>query len=124
MRTDILPGKYLVTLTDSKNCTGVASKEVFLRTATNCQTTSIQPDAAPQPEIWPNPFLSKIRVSNPSGRGVSLRLIDMMGIALYGVKLTGIQTEIDLNWLPTGIYVLILSDSNNQVIKLEKMVKR
>lgn len=124
VRTDILPGKYLVTLTDSKNCTGVASKEVFLRTATNCQTTSIQPDAAPQPEIWPNPFLSKIRVSNPSGRGVSLRLIDMMGIALYGVKLTGIQTEIDLNWLPTGIYVLILSDSNNQVIKLEKMVKR
>lgn len=64
-------------------------------------------------QLWPNPGREKVNVAvfdAPQGRDLSVRLFDMQGRLLQKAVLSGDQAAIPLTGLPSGTYLIQLTD--------------
>jgi hypothetical protein len=72
--------------------------------------------------VYPNPFSEELTVGSEQFGVSSLQLIDMYGRVVYNGVATGNKTIINTGQLPTGNYILLLTDENG-VKTAKKLVK-
>lgn len=65
--------------------------------------------------IWPNPTTDRLTVSG--AEGASLALYDLTGRCLMQVVRCGLRTDLDLNALNAGIYMLRVDGKTYRVVK-------
>lgn len=71
--------------------------------------------------IYPNPATDLITVVSPAGlSGSAYSLSDVLGKTVLTGKLVRGSTQININALPVGMYILKTGDQNNQTFKILK----
>lgn len=107
-------GDYTVEVTDGNGCKGMSSvKHISL--GINSITGNNQAI-----NIYPNPATSTIQVNAPREVNVSIRTID--GKQVVHQYINNLEA-IDISRLVNGMYIIRVSDKNNNLLKVEKLVK-
>lgn len=104
-------GTYAVTL-QTLNANGIGTTyedSVMVDICTGLQATSLPP-----PDLAPNPVQDQLRITAGSWAGASYRLIDAMGRTVHSGRLQPL-TYIDVEFLSTGVYNLVVSSPRGQV---------
>lgn len=109
-------GTYTATVTDGNNCTGT-SNAITIR------------DSVPANSfIYPNPNRGEFKVLVPSGipnSNLNITLYDAKGSRVY-VKgyayTTGAVLEVNIKTLSSGIYAVVLSDKEGNIIRTGKVL--
>jgi hypothetical protein len=73
--------------------------------------------------LFPNPVTSTIMIQsndNFNGHGF-LTIYNSNGRKIRELELTSAETEINLNWMPNGMYLFNITDGNNS--QIHKVVK-
>jgi len=74
-------------------------------------------------KIYPNPVLNKLHIKNiPDNEKWSIKIINSLGQPIFENKLNSKNNHIDLS-NENGLFIIILMDSNGQIIKSEKIIK-
>ncbi len=72
--------------------------------------------------VYPNPFNSDLNIGLISmAEATTATVSDITGKVIYSQELTSMQTNLDLNFLQSGIYFLEISSGNNKSVK--KIIK-
>lgn len=71
--------------------------------------------------VYPNPFSSVITIQSDLKTEGTISLMDIAGTIIYSQQLNEMQTILDVNALPAGIYLLELSSANQKTVK--KLIK-
>lgn len=114
---DGLPaGTYTVTITDSLNCTGSFPFEVGISTGI-AGASSLAGKAL----IYPNPStgIVYLEFSGMEGKSINVSVHDVLGAEVKSTVLPsgiGLQS-LDLSMLPKGIYLIRLSQRNQQLVR-------
>ena len=68
--------------------------------------------------VSPNPTTDKIIIRNEANEweDYKVTLYDSKGVAHYQIQLQGQQSTIDIEHLPSGVYILALRTANNQIL--------
>ncbi len=76
-------------------------------------------------EIYPNPTTDFITINSENLEKVkTIRLISITGTKTYQMETENVASiEIDMSYLPTGIYFIALYNQNNILIGTEKIIK-
>ncbi|MDR3679682.1 MAG: T9SS type A sorting domain-containing protein, partial [Flavipsychrobacter sp.] len=69
-------------------------------------------------KIFPNPVTSIVHIESPVKVNVAISALDGKKI-LQGNNVT----QVDLSGLSNGVYMITVYDENNNVIKIDKLVK-
>jgi hypothetical protein len=90
-------------------------------------TVSVEEDikASAKIKILPNPASSQLKVQLidvGDSRYYRLSLINNQGVQLLNRSFSGVEYELDLSGIPSGIYFVQIMDQKNGVIQTEKMV--
>lgn len=77
---------------------------------------------------YPNPFTSELNIVIPNGEveeGTSVRMIDVLGRVIYEQRevQAGDQLQVSKD-LEAGMYILQWLDKDNQLLQIEKLIKR
>jgi hypothetical protein len=74
--------------------------------------------------IYPNPVTNSFTLSTaqPLPDHTQLSLSDIKGVQILNRQITEPQSEIDVSFLPAGIYLLKVSDENS--VQIEKIIKQ
>ena len=74
---------------------------------------------------YPNPFLSQITIDflEMPLLPKTMKLYDVNGRKIHEQKLSGIRNELDLVWLKTGIYIVVVFDENNNLLLQSRVHK-
>jgi len=68
--------------------------------------------------VFPNPASSRVDVTLEKGSGrASLKIMDVMGNEILYTGFSGPDLKIDVGQLANGIYFLLISNGNFQVLK-------
>ncbi|MFN4198886.1 MAG: T9SS type A sorting domain-containing protein, partial [Flavobacterium sp.] len=82
------------------------------------QTLSTNSLVADEFRIYPNPARGSFNISSPSYSGdLQLQLFDVQGRRVMERKITGTQNEINVNGIPTGVYMVRLSSDSGVITK-------
>ena len=84
------------------------------------ETSTPELDQDDDIEIFPNPSLNRIYLNNPELNYLKLEVIDSQGKNLF--RKDGILTEIELNELAPGLYLLRIVNSKGKTI-VKKLIK-
>lgn len=87
-----------------------------------CSSTSKTAAASPESpegrsfEVFPNPAQDRLSVrwQGDAGDAVTLQILDLRGSLLQESSASGLQTDLRLDELPNGLYLLRLSDGQDQ----------
>jgi hypothetical protein len=71
--------------------------------------------------VYPNPFINKFSIVSNANKAVELTILDVFGESVYTQVIKAGDTEIDMNSMAKGIYIIRISDSQNTIMK--KVVK-
>jgi hypothetical protein len=71
--------------------------------------------------IFPNPFKNKILVENSNYLSSKISLVNTLGQILRDFHNLSVKSEIDLSFLPSGIYYLKVQNNSKQ--KIFKIIK-
>ena len=72
--------------------------------------------------IYPNPFKHSISIQDVNASDFNLKVISLNGKILYSEDCHHGMNEIDLSWLPEGIYMAVITSKEETII--EKLVKQ
>ena len=72
--------------------------------------------------VYPNPFKTSIQVNTNTSLKLNLRVIDILGKLQHAQNLSQVNTKIDLEFLPPGIYFISFLNEQGQS-KTIKLVK-
>ena len=113
----LIAGTYFVTVIDAYGCSNTLS--VVVGTSTNLYEQNNQKFI-----VYPNPIESILYVKSSSNFSGKFVLIDALGRQVVESKYVSNQslTEIEMNKLETGIYLIMLC-KENEVIWSQKLVK-
>jgi hypothetical protein len=76
-------------------------------------------------EIFPNPVNDFLKINIEKEQTYkTVKIIDLNGKALYSNHYLSNNIEIDCSFLNPGLYVLIITDINNNYINYSKMIKK
>lgn len=91
----------------------------------NSRTMNTAENELNRVQISPNPFSDKIIFSGVNSSEVFVSVADLNGrLIINPIRINSNQPEIDLSKLSRGIYLIMLSDSNQKLIHKQKMIKR
>jgi hypothetical protein len=110
-------GIYSVTATDFMSCESDTNISIFVDLCTginkNYMTNLVT--------IYPNPSSEKINIECPEFGDISVSLYNLVGRRLLHHEFKGTREEIDISYLPSGIYIIKVSDrvmtTNRKLIK-------
>ncbi len=111
--TPTVTGGYTILVTDGNGCTGV-SVPYYYNSVGVANVTTTTADI----RMYPNPATSIVNISAPEKVDVSLSSLD--GRQLMFVP---DATVINISSLPNAIYMIKVYDKNNNLLKVEKLVK-
>ncbi|HRP00992.1 MAG TPA: YCF48-related protein, partial [Flavobacteriales bacterium] len=94
------PGTYTVVITDALGCTSAPSAPVQVI------ITGVDTPTAIAPLLHPNPGTGNYQLRFAEARPRLLHLHDLQGRLLHQQRSTGPKTELNVEHLPAGIYVL------------------
>jgi len=116
--TGLSIGMYSFCITDSTGCSGCDSVWVDINVGIM---------SYPKPlsfSFYPNPTTSHLTIVNPGINTKSeIRILNLLGDVEYYSILTENKTDIDVSWLPDGLYIIQFSTSENTVI-YKKFIKK
>ncbi len=105
-------GVYTVMVTDANGCTGTSTNYYFAYSGVG--NVSITGDV----RIYPNPANDIVYINAPVAINAALYAMD--GRLVQSGK--NIK-QLDISGLASGIYMIAITDENNMVIKIDKLVK-
>ena len=105
-------GNYTVVVTDGNTCTAQSSR--YLVNYLNIG--SVQ---ASDISIYPNPATNLIHISSPVPVSAAIHSVDGRQV-IYEEQ----AKEMDIHQLSSGAYLLYIRDKDNQVLKIEKLLKK
>lgn len=73
-------------------------------------------------KIYPNPFKNSITIQDVNASVFNLKVISLNGKILHSENCHHGMNEIDLSWLPEGIYMAVMTTNEETII--EKLVKQ
>lgn len=74
-----------------------------------------------QVSFYPNPAEDLIKVTNVSGELVEFSVYNILGDKVISAQLTKVETEMSLDKLPSGVYIIAFH-ANNKTIT-ERLIK-
>jgi hypothetical protein len=82
------------------------------------------PDEIPtgKVNVYPNPFSDFFSVRSDQPMPLSIRLSDLSGRVCIEQQITDNQT-IDCHHLPSGVYILMLTEHSGKVLQITKIIK-
>lgn len=96
---------------------------LFPESPPSCFITEIDKlPVSDQIHIYPNPLQHRLNIEDPGAHYMDYSLYNGFGELLDWGKLTGVHTQIECSTIPTGFYVLILTDLIGNRY-LERMIK-
>lgn len=105
-------GQYRVTIVDTNGCAG-GSSVIYVNNLAIDQFT-----VTPKVSIYPNPVIDIVKIDAADPMNIRITSIDGKQVmARKGVN------EVNISNLADGIYTLYVSDKNNQMIVVQKLVK-
>ena len=72
--------------------------------------------------IYPNPVSSNFMVRSSAQLASSLSVVNLLGQEVYHTSLQGSETQIAKTWPGSGLYLVKIYDTNNQVLETHKVV--
>lgn len=110
----VIPAATLFLMGDSKSSSARLSQDESITESDKEVTNS-------EVEVYPNPFSDRITVSNGSVReGEIIRIYNQMGLLVKTVETQQTEdTTIELQYLPKGIYYLMVGDTKIRMLKRE-----
>jgi hypothetical protein len=105
-------GVYKVLVTDGNGCTGMSANYYFAYSSVNTPSTSSDIN------IFPNPANNIVYINAPIA--VNANLYTMDGRL---VRSGNSIKQLDVSGLASGVYLIAISDENNRVVKMDKVVK-
>lgn len=108
------PGNYKVQVTDTNGCQNMSATYVVTTPSTGVSNIN-----TPDVRIYPNPATMNVHVDCSAAMRVVLTSID--GKSLIDVTNTA---DIDISKLADGMYIISVFDTENNLLKTEKLVKR
>jgi hypothetical protein len=121
------PSAY--SFTDAQAVTGINMYRVQMQEATGSNSYSaivsatVNKGGAFGMNAYPNPVTDKVTVtlSEEAGANATIEVLDYTGKVLSTQPVSGSNTVVDMNNLPSGIYILKYMDgSNRQTLKINK----
>jgi choice-of-anchor B domain-containing protein len=120
--TGLYPGDYFVEITDENGC--------WLESISNPavvgydRLSNVLENVEVQTSVYPTPISSKLTIETNFNdyENVTLLIVDITGRALKQEQLLGTKHEVGVNWLPSGVYFVII---NKEAVLIEaiKVVK-
>jgi hypothetical protein len=110
-------GSYTLTITDVNSCTSALSPIVI----TNTVGTN-DPIAQGAVRLWPNPAYATIQLEIIDLDILAAQIVDLRGGLVKTISQTELNSEIEIESLPAGMYCLLFSTSDGRVLSL-KFVK-
>lgn len=106
-------GKYKLELTPTTgSCGSEESEEIFISTS----ALGIKDlDTSFGIKVFPNPTDGLLKLERENSDNINIQLIDMTGKVILSKKTNNTRFEIDIRNQSSGIYNLIISDTNNSV---------
>lgn len=86
-------------------------------------TLSVPVNQRKQFKISPNPTIGEITIDNPFNFKGVIAVYDMQGIKILGKKDLLNSNTLSLKDCSSGIYLVIITDSNGRVLQSEKVIK-
>ncbi len=108
-------GNYKVAVTDTNGCQSYS--DIYVYTG-NVNTTGVQNVSVSDIKIYPNPAQTVVHVE----AGIQVR-VAINGIDGRSVLNVQDVKDIDISNLPDGVYMIMVYDTNGQMLKADKLVK-
>lgn len=105
-------GDYSVKVTDTLTCEG----QSFILPI---RSTGVNPTATATYSIYPNPASGLVMINTPKTVNIMLRSVDGKVVMVKNDV-----TSFDVSSLANGVYTLYINSRNNELLKVEKLVKR
>ncbi len=106
-------GAYTVMVTDANGCTGMSANYYFAYSGVKNVATG-----GADIKIYPNPANDIVYINAPVAINAALYAMDGRLVqSAFGIK------QIDISGLASGVYMIRITDENDMVIKMEKLVK-
>ena len=108
-------GNYKVAVTDTNGCQSYS--DIYVYTG-NVNTTGVQNVSGSDIKIYPNPAQTMVHIESGVQVRVTINAID-------GRSVLNIQDakDIDISALADGVYLVMVYDTNGQLLKIDKLVK-
>ena len=108
-------GNYKVAVTDTNGCQSYS--DIYVYTG-NVNTTGVQNVSGSDIKIYPNPAQTMVHIESGVPVRVTVNAID-------GRSVLNIQDakDIDISTLADGVYMVMVYDTNGQLLKIDKLVK-
>lgn len=111
-------GDYVQTLQSMYGCDSVVTLHLNV-------STGVDQYAETAFQVSPNPTNDIVNIQlGIEHRGKTVSLVDMHGKVLKTIPVKDLDTTISLSGYANGVYLLKLTDSNNHVVAVHKVVKR
>lgn len=111
---------YTVTGTDVNGCSNIAivSQSVSLCTAIEVYANNNQI------VVYPNPSIGVLNVDLENvNTSTTINVYNTLGEFVLSEMLVSLKNQININELSKGIYIIKITDNNNHVISVSKIVK-
>jgi hypothetical protein len=117
--TPVYMGVYTCTSTSADDCTSDLSNEVTVGSLVGINTL----ENVQKVDIYPNPSNGHftLSISTSVKKAFDVKVVNSLGVSIYSLNDLHVDGSvnkiIDLQNTPNGIYSVVLSDKNNQVIR-------
>jgi hypothetical protein len=92
----------------------------------NCEATGIFSSKAENYvfSIFPNPVDEKLTILSENQQNYFVKIYNSFGQQVFSLNNCKGYASFDMTNLPTGVYVLIIKDSFNQILQTQKIIKK
>jgi len=128
MFTSLNAGNHVVNVTDANGCSVNCAAHFVLggcTTGGSVRTNDVRTGAGPSLRVNPNPASSLVQVRyETSETAVNLTILDGNGKTVFTqAQTTGTGSlEIIINDWADGLYFVVMTDSNGELVKTKKLV--
>jgi hypothetical protein len=120
-------GTYFVQVygySGANNATSCYTLRVALGTATRPGDEVVRNDGAQKVSIYPNPAHTTLNVNtNGIAAGSLVRLYDLTGKMVATQQVKGVNTQVNVSTLKSGVYFVRLEDATGRIVYNNKFVK-
>jgi N-acetylneuraminic acid mutarotase len=74
--------------------------------------------------VFPNPVEDKLSITNLASRVLKVRLFDALGRVIYTNQFSDLSAKIQTKSLKNGVYLLLVTDLNNNETLMKKIIKQ